>query len=296
MLGLVIALIGGLGVFYLYTALALGWRGVQPGPEAQASTVQIKTRRGQDWLTQAGLEEVGMAQFVVAIGGISLLGFLLGFAMFGGVLPALAMAAFAGSTPIAAFRVQRRRRLERAHESWPRMIEEIRILTSSAGRSVPQALFDVGRRAPEEMRSAFDAAQREWLITTDFERTITVLKARLADTTADVAVETLLVAHHLGGTDLDQRLRDLAEDRIIDTQGRKDAAARQAGVRFARWFTIIVPLGMAMVGMSIGSGRQSFQTATGQLLVLLALLIMIGCWAWAGYILRLPEEERVFTE
>ena len=101
------------------------------------------------------------------------------------------------------------------------------------GRSIPQALLDVGRRGPEELRPAFDAARREWLISTDFERTVNVIKARLADPTADAACETLLIAHELGGSDLDKRLEALIEDRILDTQGRKDARAKQAGVRFA---------------------------------------------------------------
>ena len=48
------------------------------------------------------------------------------------------------------------------------MIEEIRILTGSLGRSVPQALFEVGRRGPEELRPAFEAATRHWLVSTDF--------------------------------------------------------------------------------------------------------------------------------
>ena len=151
-------------------------------------------------------------------------------------------------------------------DAWPRLLEELRILTSSLGRSIPQALFEVGRRAPDELRPAFVAAHREWLLSTDFARTLQVLKAQLADPTADAVCETLLVAHEVGGTDLDRRLEALIDDRIQDTQGRKDARARQAGARFARRFVLIVPAGMALAGMSVGTGRAAYQTPTGQLL------------------------------
>ncbi len=294
MTGLLIAVVGGLGVFYLYTATALGWSGVQPGPEPIRRDRQVD--RTQQWLIQAGLEGVQLDQFLVAIAALFLLGAAVAFAIFGGILPAVILGSFTATIPVASYRVRRRRRLDKAHEAWPHMIEEIRILTGSAGRSVPQALFDVGRRAPEELRPAFDAAHREWLLTTDFDQTLTVLKARMADPTADVTCETLLIAHQLGGTDLDQRLAALAEDRVTDTQGRKDAVARQAGARFARWFTIIVPIGMALVGMSIGNGRTAYQTTWGQILVVVALLITLACWAWATYIMRLPQEQRVFPE
>src|SRR5205085_2522237 len=83
-------------------------------------------------------------------------------------------------------------------------------------------------------------------------RTCAVLKSRLADPTADATCETLLVAHEIGGTDLDRRLASLVEDRIQDLHGRKDARAKQAGVRFARRFVLAVPVGMALAGLSIG--------------------------------------------
>jgi tight adherence protein B len=175
------------------------------------------------------------------------------------------------------------------------MIEEIRLLTGSLGRSVPQALFDVGRRAPEEMRPAFRAAQREWMISTDFARTIAALKRTLADPTADATCETLLVAHEVGGTDLDRRLAALVEDRVADLQGRKTALAKQAGVKFARRFVLLVPLGMALAGLSIGNGRSAYGTTGGQIGVAVGLGMIVICWAWAGRLMRLPEEERVFA-
>jgi tight adherence protein B len=175
------------------------------------------------------------------------------------------------------------------------MIEEIRIRTGALGRSIPQALFEVGRRGPVEMQPAFEAAHREWLASTDFARTVRVLKERLADPTADATCETLLVAHELGGTDLDRRLDALVEDRIQDVQGRKDARAKQAGVRFARRFVLIVPLGMALAGMSVGNGRRAYATPLGQLAVFTGIGMVVLCWVWAGAIMRIPEEERVFS-
>jgi len=214
--------------------------------------------------------------------------------VFGAIVPSIAVGLCAATAPLASYRVRRANRRARAQDAWPRMIEEIRLLTSSLGRSIPQALFEVGRRAPDDMLPAFDAAHREWLISTDFERTLTVLKGGLADPTADATCETLLVAHTVGGSDLDRRLEALIEDRIQDTQGRKDARAKQAGARFARRFVVFAPFGMALAGMSVGNGRQAFQSATGQTLTLFAVLLVVGCWLWAGRILQVPEEERVF--
>ena len=233
--------------------------------------------------------QVALATVAAAISGTAL-----GLLVLGAPLPALAIGAFAATGPVGVLRARAARRLAVAHEAWPRLIDEIRLSTSSLGRSIPQALFEAGRRAPVELRPAFEAAQREWLLTTDIERTVAHLKAGLADPTADATLETLLVAHELGGTGLDARLEALREDRLSDVQSRKDAQARQAGVRFARRFVLLVPFGMALAGLQIGDGRDSYGTTTGQLAVLAALAVVAGCWQWAGRLLHLPDDERVF--
>ncbi len=174
------------------------------------------------------------------------------------------------------------------------MLEELRLLTGSVGRSIPQALFEVGRRAPAEWRPTFVAAEREWLLTIDFAGTTSLLKDGLADPTADVVCETLLVAHEVGGSDLQSKLEDLIEDRVTELQGKKDAESRQAGVRFARRFVLLVPLGMAVAGLSIGTGRHAYATAGGQLAVAIGLLAVAACWIWSGRIMRVPQPPRVF--
>jgi tight adherence protein B len=291
--GLLLALLAAYGVHLLYTAIALGWDGVAPGPRAARRPAKRRLRL-REWMVQAGLADVRLSEFAAVMAVLFVLGSALAFALFGGVVPALAAGLFAASAPPVAYRNRRRARREQAQEAWPRMIEEIRLLTSSLGRSIPQALFEVGRRGPDELRPAFDAAHREWLMSTDFARTLTVLKDRLADPTADATCETLLVAHEIGGTDLDRRLAALVEDRIQDVQGRKDAVSKQAGVKFARRFVLIVPIGMALAGLSIGTGRDAYQTVLGQAAVAAAIGMVVLCWVWAGTLMKLPDEERVF--
>lgn len=291
MTGLLLAVVGAYGVHLLYTSLALHWRGLQPGPRVVR---RRRTSRLRARLAEAGIEDPAALEVVGLCAVLFVVGVVLGWVVFGGVaVPGVVGAAFVLS-PFFAARTRRTRRRTEAREAWPRLIEELRIKTITLGRSIPQALFEVGRRAPEELQPAFEEARREWALTTDFERTIEVLRRRLADATADSVCETLLIAHQIGGSDVDRCLSALVDDRVLDLQGRKDAEARQAGARFARWFTIIVPVLMALVGMSIGEGRAAYGSATGQLLTAGAVVVMVSCWFWAGRIMQLPQERRVF--
>ena len=267
-----------------------------PGRAGSGASVPRSERwqeRWVRWLAGAGLGDarpgavaVGIAAFAVAAG-------MLGYAVFGGALPAAVAATFAVIAPVAAQRQRRRSRLGVAEEAWPQMIDEIRIMIAAAGRPIPHALLDVGCRGPVELRDAFEAARREWSLSTDFDRTVAVLTARLGSPVADATCETLLVAYSVGSTDLERRLTELAEDRRLDNLARKEARAKQAGVRFARRFVILVPLGMAAAGLSLGNGRAAYQTTTGQVLVSVGLGLVALCWWWSGRILRLPEEQRV---
>lgn len=292
MVALLLTAAGAYGVFLIYTSVAFGWRGIRAVPVRDDAS--LRRRRVDEWRAQAGLADVPTRQLGTAASVLFLGGAVVAFAIFGGIVPAILAGGFAATFPMAAYQQRRKARAETAHEAWPRLIEEMRILTGNAGRSIPQALFEAGASAPAELGPAFAAAHREWLISTDFERTMAVLKEQLADATADAVCETLLIAHDLGGTDVDRRLDDLAQDRRLDAQYRKDVRARQAGVRFARRFVLIVPLGMAFAGLSVGNGRAAYETPTGQLAVAVALGMVVLCWVWAGRIMRLPDEERVF--
>jgi tight adherence protein B len=291
--GVLIAVCGAYGVFLVYTHVAFGWTGLGVGPSLTRGG-QRRRRRADDWLVQAGLDDIRPVEFAAVGAALFVAGAAFAFSLFGGVVAPLATGAFAASFPFSSARARRRRRRAGAREAWPRLLEEMRVLTGAAGRSIPHALFEVGLHQGGELRPAFEAAHREWLLTTDFARTIEVLKGRLADATADAACETLLVAHEVGGTDVDRRLAALVDDRIADLQGRKDADARMAGVRFARRFVLVVPIGMALVGLTIGDGRAAYATSDGQVGVAVGVLLLVACWAWSGRIMRLPEEQRVF--
>lgn len=290
---LLLATLAAYGTHLVYSAWAFGWRGLAVAPRVAERRPLGDVLR--DRLIQAGLQDVRPVEFLGVVVVLGVLGGAAALAVFGNGPAALVVASAAASIPIAGARSRRRHRRELARESWPRMLEELRLQVVSLGRSIPQALLDVGLRGPEELRPAFEATRREWAITTDLERALDVLRSRLADPTADAVCETLLIAHEVGGTDVDARLKALIDDRIQDLQGRKDARSKQAGVRFARAFVLLVPAGMALVGLMVGDGRAAYATASGQAAVLVALALLGLCWWWASELLKLPEESRVFV-
>jgi tight adherence protein B len=292
--GVIAAALASIGAYLIYTSAAFGWR--QLGRARSPMTgLPVRPRRSvRVWMAQAGLADVSSGEFAAAVGVLFVLGALAGYILFGSVAAAAVFGCLTGCAPLSSYRSRRRRRLAAAADAWPRMLEELRLLTGSMGHSIPQALFEVGKRAPDDWRQAFAEAAREWQLTTDFGRTVDLLKSRLGDATADAVCETLLVAHEVGGSDIDTKLQALIEDRVLDIQCRKDADSRHAGVRFARRFVLLVPLGMTFAGLSIGTGRQAYATPGGQIAVVVGLVAVAACWWWSGRLMRVPDPPRVF--
>ena len=274
--------LAGIGAWLIWTAAA------RPDRRTERAPARVTV------LERAGLGGIAPRELLAAGAVAASAGGAGAFILFGAAVPAGLAAVLASTFPVAGYRRRRAERLEAARAAWPRLLEEIRLRTGSLGRSIPQALFEAGRGAPDDWRGAFDGAEREWLLTVDFNRTVTLLKTQLADPTADAVCETLLMAHEIGGADLDAKLAELVDDRTDDLESRRDASSRLAGVRFARRFVLLVPLGMAAAGLTIGTGRHAYTTVGGQIAVVVGLLAIAACWWWSGRLMRMPEPERVF--
>jgi hypothetical protein len=124
---------------------AYGWRGFGPRVSGRPAGGGRSVRA---WLAQAGLGEIGIGGVPGCSGGTGLfVGGLAAFALFGGWGAALVGAVLTAGMPVSWYRGRRQRQLAAASEAWPRLLEELRLLTGAAGRSIPQALFEIGRRA-----------------------------------------------------------------------------------------------------------------------------------------------------
>src|SRR4051812_34476442 len=116
MIAVLVAVAAATGVYLLYTEFALGWRGFRRRLVGPRRSRQL----GREWLVQAGLADVRMGEFVGVMAALFVLGAVLGFAVFGGPVPALGVGGFAASFPPASSKARRSARRAAAQDAWPR--------------------------------------------------------------------------------------------------------------------------------------------------------------------------------
>ncbi len=186
-------------------------------------------------------------------------------------------------------RVRRRATLA----AWPDALREL-VATLTAGRSLGQALTQLGETGPEPLRAVF----------ADFPALVRVLgtvgalgtvQARLADPTSDRVVEVLLVAHEHGGAIVREILEDLvvatsADLEVlteIDTEGLEQRINGRA-VLGLPWLVLVA------LTLRPGPFRDFYASNGGSLVITAAAACSaLGAW-WLGRLGAEPPEPRVF--
>ena len=126
-------------------------------------------------------------------------------------LPIVALMAAVGTAFIPIFSVKRRARLrsKALRTSWPDAVDS---LASSvrAGMSLPEAVADLSKNGPAQLRYAFAHFSDYYRSTGSFAQALNALQERLSDPIADRVISALRIAHEVGGTDLGHVLRTLS--------------------------------------------------------------------------------------
>ena len=245
---------------------------------ASAKANALKVRLSK--LISGQISELTQAQLVIFLGGSIFAGAIL-VVVTGSII-------LAGFSSIISFylalygaRKKRRSKLENLTLTyWPSILSELGLRIGAMGSPLPNAFFSAGRTTPEQLSLAFEQAERSFGITGSFDAALETLKRNLPDQGTKIVTELLGVVKDAPGTDITRMVEDLRIDRLAEKERREEYQARLAGVRFARYFVIIVPVGMFLAGIAI-SGIAPFCTPLGEYGLSIAFALLLICWTWA---------------
>jgi tight adherence protein B len=251
-----------------------------------------RTRRLRDWMAQAGAGGASACQLLALCLGLGLLAGLPLLGMTGSAALALAFAVLTGYLPVLALRARQRRRARELREVWPDAIDHL-VSAVRAGLSLPEAVAALAERGPQAVREPFARFAAAYHATGRFGHALDLLKAELADHTADRVVEALRVAREVGGSELGRILRTLSSFLRDEHRVRKELEARQTWVLVAARMAFTTPWLVLLLLATKPETVAAYRGAGG------AVVLAVGAaMATAGYRLmlligRLPSEERV---
>jgi tight adherence protein B len=282
MLGLLL----GVGLFCIWWS---AWLPAERPPRGRRATVSQRLR---DHLVQAGYESLGPRMLLAACAIAFVFVGLLVTATTRVMPVAGCFALMAGYAPVALVRMRARQRRASLRDLWPDAVDNI-ATGVRAGLALPEALAQLARRGPEELRPSFAAFAEDYRTTGRFHDCLDRLKDRLSDPVADRLVESLRIAREVGGSDLGRLLRTLSAFLREDSRTRAELETRQGWTVNAARLAVAAP----WVVLAMLSGRpesiQAFASARGVVVLVVGGLVCAVAYRLMVYIGRLPEDERV---
>jgi tight adherence protein B len=248
--------------------------------------------RLRDWMARAGAGGSSLGHLLALCLGLGLLAGLSLLVMTGSVALAVTFAGLTGYLPVLALRARQRRRSRELREVWPDAIDHL-VSGVRAGLSLPEAVAALAERGPQALREPFARFAGVYHATGRFGHALDLLKADLADPTADRVVEALRVAREVGGGELGRILRTLSGFLRDEHRVRKELEARQSWVLVAARMSFATPWLVLLLLATKPETLTAYRGAGG------ALVLAVGAvMATAGYRLmlltgRLPSEKRV---
>lgn len=248
--------------------------------------------RVQDTLTQAEITGVTPSGLVLASGAVGLVVAAVSFLLVPVPAVTLCFGVFAALGPWALVQARARRRLARARELWPDVVDHL-ASGVRAGLSLPEAVAQLGDRGPAELRTPFRAFAEDYRATGRFTDSLDALKHRLADPVADRIIEALRLTRDVGGTDLGRLLRTLSTFLRDDLRTRGELEARQSWTVYAARLAVAAPWVVLAMLSTRPEAIASYDSAAGTAVLLAGAVVTVVAYRLMLRVARLPEDPRV---
>lgn len=285
--GAFLGLVIGLGLLSIWWSM---WEQENTAPRRGAATRALDRLR--DDLIKVGLDTVPPAAVPALSAGLGLVVATILWAISGAVVPALVIGIGASALPVLVLRSAALRRTTAMREVWPEAVDHVNSAIR-AGLSLPEALVQLSRKGPEELRPAFTEFSLDYQASGDFASCLDRLKIRLADPVGDRIVEALRITRDVGGTDLGGLLRTLSAFLREDARTRAELEARQSWTVNAARLALAAPWIVLGLMATRPQAAQAYDSTMGLVLIAVGAGVSFIAYRVMLQIARLPQDERV---
>lgn len=285
--GAFLGLVAGLGLLAIWWSM---WE--QESSTSRRGIVTQAMDRLRDDLIKVGLDSVPPAAVPALSAGLGVVVAAALWAVSSAVVPSLTIGVVLAALPVPVLASAARRRTTAMREVWPEAVDHINSAVR-AGLSLPEALVQLSRKGPEELRPSFAEFALDYQASGDFASCLDRLKIRLADPVGDRIVEALRITRDVGGTDLGGLLRTLAAFLREDSRTRAELEARQSWTVNAARLALGAPWIVLGLMATRPEAAQAYDSAIGLVVIMVGAGVSLLAYRVMLLIARLPQDERV---
>lgn len=208
------------------------------------------------------------------------------------LIPLSVVAGVVMGRAVLANRIGARQR--RLRQAWPGIVDHLRQAVRS-GASIADSVILTASHVPEELRESFRACADTIEQGARLDDALAQLKDRLADPVADRIIESLRMAHEVGGRDLPRVLEALQASVRADIAVREDAMAKQSWIRAASRLGVAAPWLVLVLLSGRDETLSAYNTPLGSAIIVSGALVSALAFRMMHRLGRLPSDTRWFA-
>ena len=184
--------------------------------------------------------------------------------------------------------IRRLRRLELA-ASWTGYLDQTRAKMLTTSRSLSYVLFEQDSASSPFLAELIQQGRREFENSGDLEKALQAVWYAGEDEEVTNYVCSAL-CDSLGSTSsqIENQLSLISSTVRSRNELKQETMSRLAGVRTARAFIVIIPIGLGLAGTSFAGSISPFLTAASVVQMLTAMAILTLCWFWSNRLMTFP--------
>ncbi len=215
---------------------------------------------------------------------------LIAGALFGSFILATPFAGFAAALPQLLSRAKAQSRQSAIANAWPDAIDHL-VSGIRSGLSLGESLTTIGIRGPVPLRPYFIALGNDLAAGAALEAALVRFADECADPIADQLMETILIAHEVGGAEIGRLLRTLSQFLRLETQTRDEIRVRQGWVINGARVAAAAPWVLLALLSLRRESAETYETGGGVLLLVLGAFITAIAYQWMRRLARLGVGE-----
>lgn len=205
-----------------------------------------------------------------------------------------ALSLFVGIFILLAQRKSENKRSSAIQSACPEMIDHL-ISGMQSGLSLNESLVGLSLRGPVIMRPYFELFREDVFNTGDFTGALERVKSILGEPSTDQIIEALLISKTLGGAELINILRLLANFIREDLTLRREILVKQNWIKNSAHLSAGAPWILLVLLSTQPATAASFSTPSGVLVLTSGLIMTCLAYLWMNKLSQLPQQARVFS-
>lgn len=214
------------------------------------------------------------------------IGLLFGELIFGSFVIGMPFALLLAAIPTLLDGARHRRTANAITQAWPDAIDHLSSAIR-AGLNLVESLSAIGLRGPAPLRPFFISLGNDLAGGTPLEAALARFCVECHDPIADQLVETVLIAHEVGGSEIGRLLRTFSQFLRVELQTREEIRVRQGWVVNGARIAAAAPwILLALLSLRRES-VVAYQTPGGMFVIFIGAILSVVAYLWMRRLARL---------